>query len=91
MPDQVVTEHQFAVRCGVRNELVSAGDVELTLGWFAGLPLHAVLRCDLAKIRIDHLNVLADDQSVFVRCCADVLLAVCLKEEVDAGPGSSGG
>lgn len=50
VPDHVVAADDLVVgRCPV-DQVIGSCEAELALRWLGGIPLHAVLRCDLAEV-----------------------------------------
>lgn len=75
MPNSGVSTDELLVGCSPINEGVGAVQSQLALSTLGSIPLHAVLRCDLAKVVDDDLGALAGKQ-VLVGCDTNVLLAM---------------
>ncbi len=84
VPDKGVAANGLVVGGGPVDQVVGALEVEGALGALGTLPLHAVLRRDLAEVGVDDGRVLAGRKPVLVRAGAKVHLALGLHQRVDA-------
>ena len=90
VPDGGVSTDELVVLGGEADERVGAVEGELALGGLGGIPLHAVLRSDLAEVVHDDLLVLALAEGTLVGGNTEVLLAVRLEGSVEGALGSVG-
>jgi hypothetical protein len=90
VPDGSVATDELVVLGGEADERVGAVEGELALGSLGGIPLHAVLRSDLAEVVDDDLLVLALAESALIGGDTEVLLAVRLEGSVEGALGTVG-
>lgn len=64
------------------HQVVCGPKGEGSLTAFSGVPLHAVLRCHLAKVVLDNLRIGAFLEETLVCGNANILLAFCLERSI---------
>ena len=90
MPDGGVTADELLVLRGKADERVGTVESELALGTLGGIPLHTVLRSNLAEVCDDDLLVLSLAECALVGSNTDVLLAVRLECSIERALGTVG-
>jgi hypothetical protein len=75
---------RFVIGDGEVDEVIGLAPGELPLGVLYALPLHTVLRRDLAEVGLDDGGVLAARQTSLVGAGAPVELALGLHQSIDA-------
>ncbi len=90
MPQQSVATEQFTVLCCVAGSLLGAGVRKLVLRRLAGVPFHAVLWCNLAKVSMKDALGLTAAEGAGVGDVAKVHLVLCCEGFVDAVRATSG-
>ena len=84
MPEEGVATDGLVVGGGPVDEVVGLAPVEPAPLALEGIPLHAVLRSDLAKVLLENGRVLARGEAALVGAGTKVELALGLDQSVDA-------
>jgi len=84
VPDKSVTTDELAVLASEVDKVVATSEVELALSRLSGIPLHAVLGGNLAKVGLDDGSSLGITESTLVSSGTEVLLALGLEKLVQA-------